>query len=1033
MNEESETLSPERIKNRLLSNCNKIGYLDKDQKYIKDVYCEYWLKESLKFLRKDKDCVARKTLGFANIVTNDLIPILKQHCIEDEYLFDISLRLLVMLTNPVLLSFKEEIPEDKDEQKLFMELSSYLYQYKTAFSMDVKLFSIFAKHMARLLRLDWEERQEEHKIMLERILVLIRNILHIPVDPKLEHGTDEDANVHDLCVETMYKSGINDLLLFMANSDTETEFCFHILEILSLMMREQNAEFLAKSVDSNVIDESFNKRNFFEKQKDSEGLRDLLVKDRSLTKLTNATNFNRFKEATYLVKNMKSLSDKDVIFHKTPTDLNSVTFGSQKSKARKAKNRAPLKDETAATFTNNQHFVHRSTVKIRKFLRDFCSSFLMDSYNNIMKTARDSLERKRSQPNDETYYLWTFQFFMEYCRCMKFDPQNVAETLSIESFHYLHTLIEHYSDLLSQEKKKFHAFSRRLHFALKAYRELLFSLATLDKISNPTFRELGNSMKNRVFYEIEYRELLLRLIIAYNPIKLSPSYLSDLIETNHIFLKMLENYCKVNDKVVVKQKQRKKSKKKSRSTAESPEVIWTEISVQITEILQGALQLPTVEENPDVIPVDGTSDKPADEQKLSVMSRIYCMMKSRKNLEAVALYRNAREAWIDDPENPFGNPGITFEEELMNLRDILFDDFLSELNSDVNTSNTKQDDEDTFIDGDLPTTTEKEFLFLDFVKKYMSQKVLITFSSLLQHFEHNSKFTNHCIIKMFHRAAWDNKMHAMFFQLSIFRLFQKVLNYPQDSEDITEITKFAKYIIQRFFEVAKKNKTVFSEFLFWKTSKEAYEVEEGYGTYGTIKTKTGKRRGKKNSEDVTSSDDERDNVERNEELEQPEEDQLINQEHEVNIEQHTEHNEQSELPKDVLLGIEEEDDDDDLALLNAQLKIGDVSDEDTVNVSRRKRIIQNSDSDEGDSENELIINEDAARQDTVEDENQLIIDEGYNKQPVDDEKNPVENINKQDTSEIRKRSDSDDEDGDQVMSILRRKRAKLFESDSDSD
>lgn len=29
----------------------------------------------------------------------------------------------------------------------------------------------------------WEERGEEHNLLIERILLLVRNVLHIPADP----------------------------------------------------------------------------------------------------------------------------------------------------------------------------------------------------------------------------------------------------------------------------------------------------------------------------------------------------------------------------------------------------------------------------------------------------------------------------------------------------------------------------------------------------------------------------------------------------------------------------------------------------------------------------------------------------------------------------------------------------------------------------------------------------------------------------------------------------------------------------------
>ena len=40
------------------------------------------------------------------------------------------------------------------------------------------------------------ERSEDQQLVVERILILLRNVLHIPSDPS-EERTDDDASVHD--------------------------------------------------------------------------------------------------------------------------------------------------------------------------------------------------------------------------------------------------------------------------------------------------------------------------------------------------------------------------------------------------------------------------------------------------------------------------------------------------------------------------------------------------------------------------------------------------------------------------------------------------------------------------------------------------------------------------------------------------------------------------------------------------------------------------------------------------------------------
>lgn len=83
---------------------------------------------------------------------------------------------------------------------------------------------------------------------------------------------------------------------------------------------------------------------------------------------------------------------------------------------------------------------------------------------------------------------------------------------------------------------------------------------------------------------------------------------------------------------------------------------------------------------------------------------------------------------------------------------------------------------------------------------------------------------------MFHRLTWDCKMPSVLFQASLFRYFQKVLRDPKihTSDSLKEIGKFAKFVICKFFEIARQNNKVYVEFLFWKGRKEAFEIEQGY-------------------------------------------------------------------------------------------------------------------------------------------------------------------------------------------------------------
>ena len=52
---------------------------------------------------------------------------------------------------------------------------------------DEQLFRVLAGYVENLFNKPWEERSDDDRLLIERILILIRNILHISPDVTTEH------------------------------------------------------------------------------------------------------------------------------------------------------------------------------------------------------------------------------------------------------------------------------------------------------------------------------------------------------------------------------------------------------------------------------------------------------------------------------------------------------------------------------------------------------------------------------------------------------------------------------------------------------------------------------------------------------------------------------------------------------------------------------------------------------------------------------------------------------------------------------
>ena len=825
----------------LESTCAALGSSD-GVNYYKDDECIECVKDLIRFLRRDDAShLLRRSLGQIGVVNSDLIPLLRDYS-SDEELFDLVLRLLVNLTGPELLLFREELPEDSVTRNHFIELQTHRQKYKKSF-VEEKVWAVLAQSLGKLLKKEYGDRSEEDGLVIERILILIRNILQVPPDVRGEKRTDDEASLHDQILWVLHKSGIEDLLLFIASSDEETQYCLHVLEIISLMFREQDPKHLASA--------NF-QRSKEEKQQDEQELLKLRMRELEIQKQKfhqiKSSRHSRFG-GTFTLSNVKSISDRNVIYHRPLTSMDNIDFQKEKKPKRVAKNKRVTSEDVK----------RRSTLAIRLFLKEFCVEFLHGAYNNLMSVVRDNLVRQRAQNNDETYYLWAMKFFMEFNRENKFKPELVIETLNKSTFHFIQSQIENYKDNFEMEKRNrpmMLIWARRMHLGIRAYKELLNNLVAMVSSKDDKVKQSGLVLRADVFYEAEYRELCLNQLNIYAPEKMSIGYITDLAQATHVFLKLTEHMSKAGHVMISSKKVKRKTNAKKKEAGgdaiptqrESNEQIWDKISSQLSRILQGDEELPESS-----APFDAASDIPIEDQKVHAMYRIHELLRQNESGPAVALLRASRQVW---PEGDiFGPADAENEDEFMALREILLVDIpkpaglvdaapapaQEDEEEDNNILDREEiEDEDDDEEGGLVEfqRVEQEFDFSGYVQRFAVKSVCSAYSVLFKNFEKNTDYTNHCVIKMFHRIAFDLKLPALLYHFSILRTFQKIhKDYRLNPANPTmrEMNKFAKHILQNFFENSKTNKHIWMESCFWKTSREAKEIAEGYGTQAASK------------------------------------------------------------------------------------------------------------------------------------------------------------------------------------------------------
>ncbi|KAG8510249.1 Protein timeless [Galemys pyrenaicus] len=776
------------------------------------------VKDLIRYLRhEDETRDVRQQLGAAQILQSDLLPILTQHC-RDKPLFDAVIRLMVNLTQPALLCFGT-VPKEPSFRHHFLQVLTHLQAYKEAFASE-KAFGVLSETLYELLQLGWEERQEEDNLLIERILLLVRNILHVPADLDQEKRIDDDASVHDQLLWAIHLSGLDDLLLFLASSPAEQQWSLHVLEIISLMFRDQNPEQLAGVGQGRLAQERSTD------VAELEVLRQREMAERKTRALQRGNRHSRFG-GSYIVQGLKSIGERDLIFHKGLHNLQNYS-----SDLGKQPRRVPKRRQAAQELSIQR----RSALNVRLFLKDFCTEFLENCYNRLMGSVKDHLLREKAQQHDETYYMWALAFFMAFNRAASFRPGLVSETLSVRTFHFIEQNLTNYYEMMLTDRKEAASWARRMHLALKAYQELLATVNEMDMSPEEAVRESSRIIKNNIFYVMEYRELFLALFRKFDERHQPRSFLRDLVETTHLFLKMLERFCRGRGNLVVQNKRKKRKKKKkvlqepvaSGSIPRGPEeleALWPSLAEQLQCCaLDPALSLDSM------VPFDATSEVPVEEQRAEAMVRIQDCLLTGQAPQALALLRSAREVW---PEGDvFGSQDISPEEEIQLLKQILSAPIPRQQGPEEQGAEEEEEEEEVEEEQEeleAVQVSEKEFNFLDYLKRFACSTVVRAYMLLLRSYQQNSAHTNHCIVKMLHRLAHDLKMEALLFQLSLFCLFNRLLSDPAAGA-YKELVTFARYVLGKFFALAAVNQKAFVELLFWKNTAVVREMTEGYGT-----------------------------------------------------------------------------------------------------------------------------------------------------------------------------------------------------------
>ncbi|KAJ3332115.1 Topoisomerase 1-associated factor 1, partial [Gonapodya sp. JEL0774] len=696
--------------------------------YLPGVECIGCLRDLKRYLRRDdknKSKHVLRQLGSWRIVQKDLIPILTQY-VDDPKLSSAVVELLVPMTWPIDLE-SDDVPGQHD----------ILLSYKEAFCREGgPLRSVF-KVLLTTMAVPHRTRTDRDHGVIRMCLTLFLNLLLIK-DPSAAPGASAEEYLRSTLQEElicrMKEDKILDFLVTLTGSTDDREF-----EEWNMIA----AEILYNARSRRIIDA-------IEKEKQRKR-RDTPQQPTRHSRFGGAFSFR--------------MNDGQMVNISPNLAFANVNAALDKGKKERTKRAEKGEDE---------HHQHRAigSERTRSVLKEFAEALLQSSFNILMHSMKRDFDREAAKvrKDDRARYLWLSTFFLEVQResyrkvLADFVPppkpdsqgdsanfeepdleppedysfDSVASIVDLRTLAFIVKQVRQYN-----EDKEW----TLLHIAVDCFKEILKTLDDMAACQFDDFKEVSQSLQHNLYYEASTLELIEQLLRGFKPIRHKKSYLLSLVETTHVFLRMLERFSRKKGVLFVRKKVKRKAKRKTHT---GPKFAGQDIA-----------------EIPDVT--------------------------NRLTEEEVApKTQDTLNGGSTDPQNPEGADGSSIMQKL----------------SDDAVAVNDEEDEDSAEEESTHQYVEHQFHFEKLEVKFASQSVIDAYCYLLRDYKSLTSPQLHMITKMMHRIAVRLRFNGLFFHVSTLALFNRILQdrrqLPSDSGG-KELVECLTYCVKKFFKAASTN------------------------------------------------------------------------------------------------------------------------------------------------------------------------------------------------------------------------------------
>eukprot|EP01133_Synstelium_polycarpum_P003486 gene3486-3981_t len=727
--------------------------------------------ELARLIRRDQEPYrdVYHTLGPWNIVKNKLLPLMATYTDNVTLMLPI-VKVLIKLTMPIP-------PETTDAGKLV----DYVHNYKETFVTRQFVHTLLLLLSGPMGRLEITNLgKEDDYAMVELVLTLIRNILHIQ-DPEQSSQVTAKAyrcHMHEDFITMMNEEHLLELFLVLAQNIQDNKlfkststYAFLLLEIFSSMLKQETPASIwsivpvaprAINVDSgDAMDAS---RVALERDDKPDKLAALMSREKAIRSSMAAPKTSRFVGTYTRVNDAIPTHFNRTLPTAAPAKLIDPTSLASAGLAEHVRGRRPA--ERAQS---------QSSTKLKLVIKQWAEQFLDGCYNALMEIVVDSLARHpdATLDSDRLNFLKITAFFTGFALITLQQAADdteelheavvgrLAATLSISTFNFVFSCCENSAPRsLAREA------------AITTLKEMVSVLHYMALSTRPELASLSMSMQSNIYYNRDvFLGRVVELMRSYDRAQHPLAMLNDLTDLSYTAVHMVERFCELHKNITIKRRHKKKSKRLDQDDGADAEEDAKALPSDEGFIDDGKEPAPKASPTDDVAHAEeGVGKEDGDEEK---------------KVETVA-----------------ATPDEGDEEK------------------EESAQEDSEDEDEGHMDGAMS--------FISFLSDFAHPDIVKNLCSLLGNYHSNTDKTNYQIVALLKRIINDLELEPMLYRLSTFYLFKNLLTDATLQKDpkAQEMLELVKQVVNNYFKLVENNETMLLEILVPRTRHNSYNISE---------------------------------------------------------------------------------------------------------------------------------------------------------------------------------------------------------------